>query len=117
VAATSQAAADAQVHEWIGEYDMNHDGWIGTLKISDSKRDCATSRWCHLVLTYADSNGNQRSGSIDRIDDRWQHMAFHISFPGNRQRFDAYLFSWDKNRLAGRTYWGGRTFGFYAVRK
>ena len=43
---------DAEVHEWIGRYNMNHDGFVGTLSIEDSKRDCATSRWCHLVLKY-----------------------------------------------------------------
>jgi hypothetical protein len=96
---------------------MNHDGRLGTLKISDSKADCATSAWCILVLSYTDHNGNQSSGSIQTIDSKWQHMVFFINFPQNSQKFDAYLFSWDKSKLAGVTYWGGRTFGFYAVKE
>jgi hypothetical protein len=113
----NHAFADAQIHEWIGDYNMNHDGLVGTLKISDSKVDCTTSQWCHLVLSYTDSNGNRYNGSIQSIDDRWQHMVFFVSFPQNQQKFDAYLFSWDKSKVAGLTYWGGRTFGFYALKK
>jgi hypothetical protein len=109
--------ADAEVHEWIGTYDMNHDGWPGTLAIRDSKVDCASSRWCALVLQYTDRDGVRRSGAIETIDDKNQHMAFTIDFPDNRQKFDAFLFSWDKSKVAGITYWGGRRFGFYAVKK
>jgi hypothetical protein len=43
-------------------------------------------------------------------------MVFYIDFPDNRQKFDAYLFSWDKSKMAGTTYWGGRPFGFFATK-
>jgi hypothetical protein len=109
--------ADAEVHEWIGELDMNHDGWLGTLSIMDSKQDCATSRWCHLVVKYTDKDGNRRTGRIARIDQRFQHMVFYVNFPDNAQKFDAYVFSWDKAKMAGTTIWGGRTFGFFATKK
>jgi hypothetical protein len=108
--------ADAEVGEWVGQYAMNHDGHHGTLSIRDSKMDCASSAWCALRLHYTGGDGNQRSGTIDVIDDRFQHMVFHVDFPGNRQKFDAYLFSWDKAKIAGTTYWGGRTFGFFATK-
>ncbi len=98
------AWADAQVHEWIGQWNMNHDGWVGTLSILDSKQDCATSAWCHLILKYTDAKGKTSSGKIDKVDQKFQHMVFHINFPNNNQKFDAYLFSWDKQRLAGTTY-------------
>jgi hypothetical protein len=111
------ASADAQVNEWIGKWDMNHDGWRGTLVISDSKVDCATSPWCHLVLRYIDAKGQQISGKIGKIDQKFQHMTFYLNFPNNTQKFDAYLFSWDKQKMAGITYWGGRTFGLFAVKK
>src|SRR5688572_16637278 len=51
------------------------------------------------------------------IDQAWQHMVFYVTFPGNPQRFDGYLMSWDKNRMAGTTVWEGRTFGFFAVKR
>ena len=110
------ALADAQVHEWIGNWDMNHDGWRGTLVIADSKVDCATSAWCHLVLKYIDVQGKQITGKIDKIDQKFQHMTFYLNFPNNRQKFDAYVFSWDKKKMAGVTYWGGRTFGLFAMK-
>jgi len=111
------ALADAQVYEWIGRYDMNHDGWTGTLTIEDSKQDCVTSPWCHLALKYRDSQGKTFTGKIAAIDNKYQHMVFYINFPNNTQKFDAYLFSWDKNKMAGTTYWGGRTFGFFAIKQ
>jgi hypothetical protein len=111
------AFADAQIHEWIGTYDMNHDEWVGTLTIADSKMDCATTPWCNLVLSYVDSKGAKHTGKIDKIDQKWQHMVFRINFPNNNQKFDAYLFSWDKKKVAGTTYWGGRTFGFFAIKR
>ena len=110
------AWGDAQVHEWIGEWKMNHDGFVGTLSMLDSKQDCASSAWCHLVLKYTDAQGKTFTGKIAKIDQKFQHMAFYITFPDNTQKFEAYLFSWDKKKLAGTTYWGGRTFGFFATK-
>jgi hypothetical protein len=109
--------ADANKHEWFGNWNMNHDGRPGTLIIAELKADCATSPWCDMAVNYIGSDGIRRTGGLEKIDDKWQHMVFYINFPGNRQKFDAYLFSWDKQKMAGTTYWGGRTFGFYATRK
>jgi len=108
--------ADAQVSEWIGEYAMSHDGLQGTLRVNDSRRDCAAPAWCHLVLSYVDAKGVRLPATIVVVDQMFQHMAFVITFAGNRQRFDGYLMSWDKNRIAGTTVWQGRTFGFYAFK-
>lgn len=114
--APARTRADAQVAEWIGEYAMIHDGHRGTLRIADSKADCATTAWCHLVATYTGPDGRRHGARIRQIDQRFQHMALDIAFPGNLQRFDAYIMSWDKARMAGTTVWGGRTFGFYAIK-
>ncbi len=111
------AFADAQKGEWFGQWSMNHDGHVGTLMITDIKADCGGPVWCDMAVRYTDSQGKTHSGKIDRIDDRLQHMAFSINFPGNTQKFDARIFSWDKKKLAGTTYWGGRTFGFYALKR
>ncbi len=116
VFAPSHIRADAQVAEWIGQYAMIHDGHRGTLRIVDSKADCATTPWCHLVVTYTGADGKRLGARIRQIDQRFQHMALDIAFPGNQQRFDAYLMSWDKTKIAGTTVWGGRTFGFYAIK-
>ena len=108
--------ADAQKGEWVGNWAMNHDGHVGTLRIVVTKADCAGPAWCDMAVSYVDSKGGRFAGSIERIDDNGQHMVFYINFPGNRQKFDAYIFSWNKSRMAGITYWGGRTFGFYATK-
>jgi hypothetical protein len=109
--------ADAEKGEWFGQWAMNHDGFAGTLRIVDTKADCASSAWCDMAISYVDNKGVRHAGRIEKIDDKGQHMVFYINFPGNRQKFDAYIFSWDKQKLAGTTYWGGRTFGFYASKR
>ncbi|MCK5728750.1 MAG: hypothetical protein KAG10_00425 [Methylococcales bacterium] len=110
------ASADTKSWEWLGEYTMNHDGWIGTLSIRENKADCMTSSWCSMAIHYKTSKGEHYQGRIEKINEKGQHMVFHLNFPNNTQKFDAYLFSWDKNKMAGITYWGGRKFGFYATK-
>jgi hypothetical protein len=112
-----RAGADAQINEWIGDYAMNHDGFQGTLRIGDARVDCAAPAWCRLMASYIDSNGTTLRATIRFMDQAWQHMVLYIAFPNNMQRFDAYLMSWDKNRIAGTTTWQGRTFGFYAFKR
>lgn len=109
--------ADAQKQEWFGNWAMNHDGFAGTLRITDTKADCASSEWCDMAVSYVDNKGTRFSARIGRIDSKGQHMVFYVNFPNNTQKFDAYIFSWDKLKLAGTTYWGGRTFGFYATKQ
>ncbi|QTR53688.1 hypothetical protein [Thiothrix unzii] len=108
--------ADASKADWFGTYAMNHDGWRGTLTITDTPADCARPLWCDMTVRYRGSDGQNLSGHISSIDDNGQHMIFFIHFPGNQQRFDAYIFSWDKSKMAGVTYWGGRKFGFFATK-
>jgi len=76
-------------------------------------------RYLPLVQLGAALHRRQRAqfaGRIERVDQNLQHMTFVIGFPGNLQRFDVYLFSWDKNKMAGTTNWGGRTFGVSATK-
>jgi hypothetical protein len=113
----AQPAAALGLHDWLGTYAMNHDGWQGTLTISESKAECAAPKWCALVLQYVDAQGNARRARIERMDDRLQQMTFTIAFPDNRQRFDAFLFSHDPGKMAGVTVWQGKRFGFFAQRK
>lgn len=90
--------------EWRGMYQMNHDGWVGKLHITLDD------------VTYTNQNGQQFPGSLVLWNQGGQHMRFNIRFPGNTQTFDAYMFSWDKKKMAGITYWGGQIFGFYAFK-
>ncbi len=113
----AQPAAALTPRDWLGTYAMNHDGWRGTLTIAQGKADCASPAWCALVLRYVDADGNARRGLIERMDERRQQMTFTISFPRHRQRFDAYLFGREPGKMAGVTFWQGKTFGFFAERK
>lgn len=108
--------ADAAKADWFGTWTMNHDGMRGSLRIVDLPIDCAPAAWCDMGITYTNDKGVRFTGKIERVQDKWQHMTFYINFPNNRQRFDAYIFSWEKSKLAGTTIWGGRTFGFYATK-
>ena len=113
----AKSFADATKEEWYGNWSMNHDGFAGTLTISDTKADCGGPLWCDMAVSYLDNKNVRHNGRIERIDNNGQHMVFYIDFSGTMQKFDAYIFSWDKGKLAGTTYWGGRTFGFYANKK
>src|SRR5438105_8569972 len=116
LAVSGKAPADAQIGDWIGQYTMNHDGHVGQLVIGATKKKCAKAPWGFLWIRYTDSKGASSSGYVSEINQNGQRMVFLIDFPGNRQQFEAYLFSWDKNLMAGTTVWNGRTFGFFASR-
>ena len=108
--------ADASMADWPGVYTMNHDGHVGTLTITNVGTPCTVSQRCHLDISYKDSNGQTVPGRITQIDQNFQHIVFYILFSGNSQRFDAYLFSWDKTKMAGTTVWQGQTFGMLATK-
>ena len=108
------AYSEIKPTDWIGTYQMNHDGWRGTLVIFEPK--CPAPALCSYAVSYIDDKGVSNTGTIEAIDQQGQHMVFYLNFPGNKQKFDGYIFSWDKNKMAGTTYWHGRTFGFYAVK-
>jgi len=108
--------ADALKKDWYGVWAMNHDGLAGTLRIADTKVDCISPAWCDMAISYVNDKGVRHTGRIEKIDSKWQHMVFNINFSGNRQRFDAYIFSWDKLKMAGTTSWQSRIFGFYATK-
>jgi hypothetical protein len=97
--------------DWVGSYQMNHDGHVGMLSVSLSTAKCAKLPCPGLAVQYRDEHGASYGGIVTALDDEGQHMAFTIEFPGAPQRFDVYLFSFDKTRMAGTTVWGGRVFG------
>lgn len=109
--------ADVSMADWPGVYTMNHDGHVGTLTITNVGAPCTASQMCRLQISYKDSNGQAVPGRITQVDPNYQHIVFFILFPGNSQRFDAYLFNWDKTRMAGTTVWQGQTFGMFATRE
>lgn len=112
-----QSASATSTQDWVGTYDMDHDGWHGTLVISQSGVACGQPAWCALTVVYRDANNTTHGGRVERMDDRLEEMRFIVAFPGNAQPFTAYLFTHEPGKLAGTTNWSGRTFGFYALRQ
>ena len=107
---------DASREDWVGDYSINHDGHVGTLSVFASAAGCRSPQCPGLGVRYTDENGATYSGTASALDDNGQHLAFTLEFPGNAQRFDVYIFSFDKTKLAGTTVWGGRVFGVMATR-
>ncbi|MCD4825943.1 MAG: hypothetical protein K8S55_15230 [Phycisphaerae bacterium] len=118
-----------------GEWDMNHDGWRGVLKISRIYR-YRVERYGNSCGPVWDISGkyvahNNKSypfiGTIGAFDEyhvgstkkRSDHkVEFHIRFSNsNNQHFVGYVYTWDRRRMSGLTWWSGRPFGWNATRR
>lgn len=114
--ACTAAAAQRAVHDWLGAYRMNHDGWSGQLTIADSKVDCLQPAWCRLRISYQDAEGRRHRARVLRLADSNQHLIFEVAFPNNPQRFDAHLFSHDRRNVFAWQYWSSMViFGVVLV--
>jgi hypothetical protein len=111
------SAGPAKRAFWMGTWNMDYDGWRGTLNF-------------RRHTNYHDqSDGPTRLGSFVRdgqiydvnghFDDGYQHCALYIApntdrvTPGTEtgQRFDLYCFSWDVEHAAGTTTLSNVTYG------
>lgn len=124
------------INKLIGTWDMVHDDWIGTLVVnpSDQKQNsvdgqCTYTSWV-IDGTYTDANNQQMAmrgtlggQDLDRLTtenckDSDHLLEFTIDFPGqSAQRFSGYLFSHQSLGMAGRTWWNGIPFGWYAIKR
>jgi len=98
---------------WVGIWDMDHDGWLGTLTISGLVN---IPLGILPPLTVIDASYKASDGTVSPVDGfvdaaDSQHLSLSISFPGNSQPFQLYKFSWERDNAAGTTEWGGSTFG------
>ncbi len=98
--------------QWKGTWNMNHDGWRGVLKINN----VVPNPWFITINgTYTkDGTTYTVSGTLNKQQP--YRATLYIDFPGNRQKFVLYHFSWEKGIYAGYTYWGGREFGAYGLK-
>ena len=107
------ASAQIRPQDFAGTYSMSHDGWRGTLFLSDGKADCPQPL-CRS--RYTDSNG--RHFPV-RVATSGHQITFHVARlgGGNGQRFVGHLMTQTKDAIAGTTWWNGQPFGFYATKR
>jgi len=113
--------------DFEGIYTMNHDGWEGGLWLygtSDNPVEGAPN----ILGLYLDSSsvlhnvrGYVRTWEYPVSDPTWpdHKLQFYIDFnntsdPGDDQKFEGFLFTHNKNTMAGMTYWNNTPYGFYA---
>jgi hypothetical protein len=108
------------VDDFVGTWEMEHDGWKGTLILKEYDGDCDTSP--PMRGTYIAHDGKKyevdawaRCPGISR-QKKWPHyVMFTIKFsPDHHQRFEGYLYSRNKNMMAGITDYKGTNYGFHA---
>jgi hypothetical protein len=108
-------SAQFRPHDFAGTYSMSHDGWRGMLYLGDGKADCSQPL---CMSTYTDSNG--RRYPVKVITSGNQITFYVVGLGGQKplgQKFVGHLMTQTRDAIAGTTWWEGRPFGFYAVKR
>ena len=112
------ASAQVRPHDFAGTYSMSHDGWRGTLYLGDGKADCPRPL---CQSTYTDGNGRRFPVKVTTSA---HQITFYVVGLGGQnadgsggQKFQGHLMTQTKNAVAGTTWWDGRPFGFYAIKR
>jgi len=120
IVALSGAIAEWDVDDFIGTWQMEHDGWKGTLTLRKHSGDCDTSP--PMKGEYIAHDGKKyevdawaRCPGISR-QKKWSHyIRFYIKFsPEHHQTFEGYLYSRNRSMMAGITDYKGTNYGFHA---
>ena len=118
-----------QPADFAGTYAMNHDSWRGNLSLWATEGDYIemipnmggtytdTSAQSHLVRGYV----RTWKYPIPATDGPDHKLRFYIDFydtinTSDDQRFEGYLFSQDRSKMAGVTWYGSTPYGFYVQR-
>lgn len=117
-----------------GMWDMDHDGWKGTININriwnhriEKIGNCGYPVWS-FSGTYTRGNqsfaltgkiGGRDSNNLNPGCKRSDHkIQFKIDFAtNNKQQFSGYITTWTRNILAGYTWWAKRPFCWYAKKR
>ncbi len=101
--------------DWIGTWDMRHDGWIGQLVVTSVRSQ--RNGIYELTASYRDSRGTTRQVRGGLLAAMSHAARIDIRFGGGTwQSFELFVHTWDTVRFSGTTIWGGRDFGVIGVR-
>lgn len=96
-------------YNFNGRYSMVYDGWKGTLYINYPRG------------TFFGANGKRYQVKMRKYE---HQIVFYIAGLGGEnadksggQKFVGFLMTQTKNAIAGTTWWRGRRFGFYAIKR
>ncbi len=116
-----------QKSDFASTYEMNHDGWPGTLSLAPVRGSYIEnipnmSGWYSGVTGLVSASGLVRSWDYPIPEAGWpdHKIRLRIDFANtplnysDDQNFDAYLFSQTRSMMAGITWWNSTPFGFYA---
>lgn len=92
--------AAALMTAWLGDWEINDDGLVATLRVTQ-RPVAGTEPGRDLRIEYVNPDDVTFNGWVRKCDPRWHHLSFYVSFGAVSRDFDAYLFKWDKRRLAG----------------
>ncbi len=123
-------AGTVEKQDFLGTYQMNHDGWTGTLTLW-AVNDDPIEQLPNIKGTYTDQDGKSHQvrawvqTPTYPLTDTWgprHKIMLYIDFAdtpqtGDDQKFEGYLFTRTKDAFAGVTYWNGTPFGFYAKKQ
>jgi hypothetical protein len=119
-----------QKRDSVGVWNMSHDGWTGVLTLWGEDGD-PIEGLPNLAGNYT-SASDGKTHAVEGYMRTWDYfrpqgwgpdhkIEFFIDFAdtyssGDDQRFEGYIFTQTKDGMAGRTYWHGTPFGFYALK-
>lgn len=107
----SAAQGELQYGDFLGVWNLNHDGWRGTLTIT-----AVNPLTGAISATYKNMDG-QIFTVTGKVAPNKRSVSFTVPFnTGAPQPFTGHIYSWERGIMSGTTRWNGKDFGWAAYR-